>query len=148
MGLGMKTIRLIRTSTSVHGTEGILSCDNLLLYTLELPWRDNTPNISCIPAAKYQVAPRRSPKFGDTYHVQDVPQRTHILIHAGNFAGDTTQHLKSHVQGCILVGRQRGFIGHQRAVLSSRLAMNDFRDLMDKEPFQLEIIQTYSTEGN
>ena len=94
----MKTIRLIRTSTSAHGTEGILSCDNLLLYTLELPWHDNTPNMSCIPAAKYQVAPRHSHKFGDTYHVQDVPQRTHILIHSGNFAGDTQQHLKTHVQ--------------------------------------------------
>lgn len=140
----MKKIRLIRTSTSAQGTEGILSCGDLLLYTLELPWRNNNANISCIPDDAYDVIPRRSPRFGETYHVTNVPNRSHILIHSGNFAGDKDQHYKTHVQGCILLGRKRGFLAGQRAVLASRLAMNDFRNFMQNNSFTLEIIQAYT----
>ncbi|MGH1485480.1 MAG: DUF5675 family protein [Cellvibrionaceae bacterium] len=149
----MKTIQLVRIRHSDHGMEGFLSCDGLLLHTLELPWRGNQPNISCIPPPQeidkehYQVLPRRSPKFGDTYHVTGVNGRTHILIHTGNYAGDKSKQLKTHVQGCILVGRKRGFLGKQRAVLSSRLAMNDLRRYIQKEPFILEIIQACPLEA-
>ena len=60
------------------------------------------------------MARRNSPKFGpNTWEVCDVPDRTHILFHAGNRASD--------VQGCIAPGvnlRQ-----DLQGVGSSRVAM-------------------------
>ncbi|QAA81406.1 hypothetical protein EI546_06535 [Aequorivita sp. H23M31] len=66
--------------------------------TLELPWRNNAVQKSCIPAGKYQVVTRFSPKFKNHFHVLDVPGRSWILIHAGNYYTD--------ILGCILVGEK------------------------------------------
>lgn len=65
--------------------------------TLELPWKDNQRQISCIPPGTYIVVPRNSPKFSDHFHVTNVPGRSYILIHPGNY--------HTQIQGCILVGR-------------------------------------------
>ena len=64
--------------------------------TLELPWKNNQRNISCIPPGTYNVVPRNSPKFADHFHVTNVPGRSYILIHPGNYHTD--------IEGCILVG--------------------------------------------
>ena len=64
--------------------------------TLELPWRDNQRNISCIPKGRYRVVPRTSQKFGRHYHITAVPGRSSILIHPGNFYFQ--------IRGCVLVG--------------------------------------------
>lgn len=64
--------------------------------TLELPWMDNRRNISCIPADVYEVVKHISPRHGECFEIQNVPNRTHILIHAGNYYTD--------IEGCILVG--------------------------------------------
>ena len=64
--------------------------------TLELPNLDNQQNISCIPRGTYTVRRHISPTFHECFNVCDVPGRTHILIHAGNFYTD--------IKGCILVG--------------------------------------------
>ncbi|MFV0481342.1 MAG: DUF5675 family protein [Campylobacteraceae bacterium] len=66
-------------------------------YTLELPWRDNKPNISCIPTGEYKVKPRISNKYGKHFYLEGTKPRTHILIHAGNFYTQT--------EGCILLGK-------------------------------------------
>lgn len=51
----------------------------------------------CIPAGRYRVRLRNSPRFGlDTIELIMVPGRTDILMHAGNTAHDTL--------GCIAVG--------------------------------------------
>jgi hypothetical protein len=73
--------------------------DNILLAfkTLELPWKDNERKVSCIPIGKYDVVKRKSPKYGNHFHVQDVPNRDMILIHSGNYISD--------ILGCILPGR-------------------------------------------
>ena len=67
--------------------------------TLELPWLDNRRNISCIPEGEYTVLRRagHEKRKYTHFHVQDVPGRSWILIHTGNF--------NFHVQGCILVGK-------------------------------------------
>ena len=64
--------------------------------TLELPYLDNERDISCIKEGEYEVIPRRSNKFGKHFHILNVEDRDHILIHSGNFNSQT--------QGCILVG--------------------------------------------
>ena len=66
--------------------------------TLELPWLDNKRNESCIPLGDYKVAPRQSARYNKHYHIQDVPGRSFVLIHIGNFNTQT--------KGCILVGEK------------------------------------------
>lgn len=134
-------IILLRQKTSEQGTEGIISLTHLGIhfFTLELPWHDNQPQISCIPTGIYEVALRKSPRFGITYHVKQVPDRSYILIHSGNFAGDISKGLKTNVEGCILLGMKRGTIAGQRAVLSSKVACRKFMNLMQGKEFILEI---------
>ena len=135
------SIILQRQRTSDHGTEGLLSIPHLgvSLFTLELPWRDNMSSISCIPAGEYKVAMRKSPRFGLCYWVQEVENRNFILIHAGNFAGDTSKGLKSNVEGCILLGKKRGILAGQRAVLTSKPAVRELAEILENEPFNLII---------
>lgn len=58
------------------------------LYTclcLELPWLNNEHNVSCIPEGTYDVIKYSDTKHKDCFWIQDVPDRTGILIHLGNF---------------------------------------------------------------
>jgi hypothetical protein len=141
-------VNLIRMSRNNQGTIGILSTPfGFQCHTLELPWRDNQKNISCIPPGEYQTKIRISPKYGKVYHVQDVPNRTFILIHSGNWAGDVNKGYRTHVNGCILLGLQRGLLDSQIAVLNSRLAVSRFIRIMNYSDFTLNIIEK-SKGGN
>lgn len=122
-------IHLIRQRTSDQGTEGTLLIPSLgfSCFTLELPWRDNQSSISCIPTGQYDCRLRVSPRFRrELYQVRDVPNRSFVLIHSGNYAGDVSCGFKSHVEGCILLGTQRGIMHGQRAVLCSKIAVMQF----------------------
>jgi hypothetical protein len=110
-----------------------------VFVSYELPWKDNAPNISCIPVGKYKCERYISesyPKERCAYHVKDVPGRKGILLHAGNTWKDT--------QGCILIGRGRGCLyldgKDVMAVLSSRQAMQEFCDVLGDEEFVLSIV--------
>jgi len=133
-------MKLIRTDTSNEGTFGILIFNGDYVFTCELPDRENRPNLSRIPAGRYNVSMRHSPKYGKVYHVKNVPGRSHILLHHGNFAGDKTRGLRTHSAGCILLGSKRGRLYDQNAVLASRTARTKFETRMNFEPFILEVI--------
>jgi hypothetical protein len=139
----MKTVYLFRTSTSDQGTEGIVIYSGKYCYSLELPWRDNKPNISCIPKGAYEAKIRLSPRFGRVYWILEVEGRTYILIHSGNWAGREDLGYKTHTSGCILFGKYRGELQGQRAVLASRPALRQFIDTMGNEPFKLIIIEEF-----
>ena len=64
--------------------------------SLELPWKNNKRRVSCIPVGTYPTIKHVSPKFGKCFWIQDVPGRSEILIHKGNFYTNTL--------GCILPG--------------------------------------------
>lgn len=85
---------------------GELSADGVLLCnTLELPDRGNAPRVSCIPAGEYKVILNYSPAFKRVLPLLlDVPGRSGIRIHRGNWPKDST--------GCILPGenRQKGAV--------------------------------------
>jgi hypothetical protein len=73
--------------------------------TLELPWKDNLRNVSCIPEGTYTAKVRFSKKYSRHIHIQDVEGRSLILIHWGNYAGSLnpkTGH--PDIRGCVLVG--------------------------------------------
>lgn len=98
----MRSLKIIRLQSDSKQTLGLgYVFDGLeKVYefkTLELPWLDNQRNISCIRAGKYKVEKRISPKFGWTFHIKNVRDRSHILIHSGNYY--------SQIEGCILVGK-------------------------------------------
>ncbi len=64
--------------------------------TMELPFKNNSRNVSCIPTGKYKVNPRNSEKYGDHYIVEDVLMRDYILIHPANYY--------TQLRGCIAIG--------------------------------------------
>jgi len=150
MGKNVKTIDvyLTRHHRSDQGTEGVLSVPELFFscFALELPWRDNIPNISCILAGTYPVAWRVSKRFS-AFHIQNVPNRSYILIHSGNFAGDVTKGFKTHVQGCVLLGQRAGFLEGQRAVLVSRNMVRRFNALLEGKEARV-IIRDPREDGN
>lgn len=141
----MNNVTIFRIRRSDHGTEGVLVFDDFRCFVLELPWRDNQRNISCIPAGEYDVTIRISPKYGRIYWVLQVEDRSYILIHSGNWAGDEQKGLKTHTNGCILLGTKRGYLAGQRAVLLSRKAIRKFMDKLQGNDFKLQIIEVLST---
>jgi hypothetical protein len=64
--------------------------------TLELPWKSNQKQISCIPEGEYAVRRRLSAKHGMHFELVNVPGRDLILIHPANFI--------SQLRGCIAPG--------------------------------------------
>jgi len=88
-------------------TKGRLTVENgFTCDTLELAWKMNLIQTSCIPVGTYQVIPRFSQKYGNHLHVTGVVGRSFILIHWGNYAGSANP-VTGHpdIKGCILVGR-------------------------------------------
>ena len=87
---------LLRTY-STNGTNGEIFLNDTpvtICFTIELPWLNNKPRVSCIPEGKYGIVPRNSTKFGDHFLLKNVPERSLILIHPAN---DAVRELK----GCI-----------------------------------------------
>ncbi len=77
------------------GTNGELYARNSFqCYTIELPWKDNQPQVSCIPPGRYELKKRYSPRFKDHLLVGLVPGRSLVLLHPANDA------LKE-LRGCI-----------------------------------------------
>ena len=123
-------------------TLGVLyvEVDNSIVFecaTLELPWRDNARRVSCIPAQTYKSRLRKaaeSPSRNyDHVILKDVPNRTFILIHAGNFHW--------HIQGCILVGST-----HQDINKDGLLDVPNSRATMTKLMATLEKYVSYEDE--
>lgn len=139
----MDKIKLIRYESSDEGTFGAFIVNSLIFHVAELPWRGNQQSISCIPPGEYECEIVESPKFGHVYHVKDVPNRSHILIHSGNYVGDKTKGLKTDSYGCILPGMKRGSLSGQKVVLSSRDALNSIMTELGNKPFKLVIIEMF-----
>ena len=100
------------------------------LRTLERPWKNNEPFLSCIPTGLYKCKRFHSQKFGNTFEVTGVSGRDAILFHSGNVVDDT--------HGCILLGCRNGGSG---AILESKKAMELFlEELKEVESFDLWIL--------
>lgn len=107
------------------GTFGVLALGAQEWYTVERPWDDNKPSVSCIPAGTYEL------KLGafysgdgiggkpdyPAYELLNVPGRALIKIHKANLA--------SQVKGCIAVGKELGAEGGVWCVHNSRQAFDE-----------------------
>ena len=70
-----------------EGTNGTLFIEGIFFcFTIELPWRDNKRNISCIPVGAYEIDTRFSKKFQHHLIVKNVKGRSFILFHPANDA--------------------------------------------------------------
>jgi hypothetical protein len=137
----MKTVRIERQDHGDEGTFGVLTVDDLKLFTGELPWRDNKEGISCIPAGFYICVFTMSQKFGrKLYLVEGMHRREGIRIHPANLMGDRAKGFKAEMNGCIALGKNLGILHQQKAVLLSVAAMDEFENYMKGESFNLEIV--------
>lgn len=98
----MKKAVIIRLNADDRQTLGRLylfdGLDNVFnCTTLELPFKANLRNISCVPPGQYEVKPRNSKKYGDHYIIENVHERSYILLHVANYYTD--------LRGCIGVGK-------------------------------------------
>lgn len=140
----MKIVRLIRGQSTDQGTFGGLIFGTNVVHTVELPWRNNARQRSCIPAGAYPCSIVNSPRFGHVYGVANVPGRSHILIHSANVAGDVDMGWDSQLHGCIAPAERLGAIKNtagrmQLAGLVSRPALRRLMAWADGQPFTLEI---------
>ena len=119
-------LQVVRTQFGTDATNGILLVDNVFeAYTLEDQYQAvKVMHETCIPEGTYNIKFRTVGSFSERYkkkygnahygmlHLQDVPNFTYILIHAGN--------TDEHTSGCLIVGETQqdldisddGFIGH------------------------------------
>jgi hypothetical protein len=112
-------LKLIRIYGQM-GTNGYLIHEReVVCKTIELPWKQNQPSVSCIPEGEYQIRKRRSARFGLHLEVVDVPNRSHILFHPANLAW-------KELRGCIAPVME---LSGEGMGLYSRVAMQRLMDL-------------------
>jgi len=112
-------LRLERFAYTPLGTFGWLTAGTFTCYTVERPWVENKPFVSCIPEGCYDLAPTTFNRGGyRTLEVANVDGRTDILFHRGNTYAD--------VQGCIALGTEFGPKGDMLGVWNSRVAWSQF----------------------
>jgi len=125
-------MRIERFAYTKYGTLGTLLLGDFSCYTIELPWKGNERRVSCIPTGIYPITRHKSPKFGDTIWIQDVPGRSEILIHVANSPKD--------ILGCIGPGNDYGWWDERKelAVWNSSRTMKQL--LAENTPEYLEIL--------
>lgn len=129
-------LRLERKIAANNAVIGVLTGLSVPIYTLEDAWRNNAPNVSCIPPGTYKVKPHGweegTPfKYKRVWQLQNVPGRSAILIHSGNKHQDT--------QGCILVGLGAQISQTQSMVNDSKLALEILRREIGERFFTIVI---------
>jgi len=92
-------------------------------YSLELVNLNNMPNVSCVLEGRYKAFRYVHPKKGKSFVLQDVPDRSDVMWHAGNYASGS--HLDT--EGCTLPGRY-----FQDINADGNIDICDSRNTMDK----------------
>lgn len=123
-------IVLERFAYTPMGTFGRLNINGWECYTVERPWHNNQPFISCIPEGIYTLQKTVTPSHGNTFILHNSDLDVHkykqdsgryaILIHSGNTMDD--------IEGCIAPGESLGYVHNKWAVLNSRNTMRQIRD--------------------
>ncbi len=70
-----------------------------------------------IPAGTYKVEPFSGTKYKNVYELKNVPGRTYILIHAGNYHENT--------EGCLMPGKNWGVLKNFHYYVSNSKAALD-----------------------
>jgi Family of unknown function (DUF5675) len=117
-------LELIRKYFPLGTTGQIFDRRSLITYSIELPWKNNLAQVSCIPEGRYRIIKRYNEHFGPHFAVMGVPGRKDILIHPANDA-------LLELRGCIAPVSM--LIGEAEAKgLKSREALHNLVVLTDK----------------
>ncbi len=139
-----KVIDIFRTTGAPSRAQrGVLCMDGEpLCVTLELPWRENAKDISCIPAGIYTCRRtfKRTTKGGmeipETFEIMRVSNRSGVLFHVGNYPHDT--------HGCILLGTSFATASPDPMICQSTSAFRNFmKEMQEVNDFSLRIINAY-----
>ena len=120
---------ILRIEHNPEKTLGVLVLEGkVFCWTLELPWRRNRQDISCIPEGFYMAKKVQTEKHGKSYLVLHVPDRSEILVgHIGNTHVDT--------EGCILFGSYPSYWEGRRSVMASEKAVTAFHEATQGEDY-------------
>jgi hypothetical protein len=132
-----KHMWLWRFPSTIYGTFGVL-LDGFIPFcvAIEREWRNNQKNVSCFPDGDYVCQRVLSPKFGDTFEITNIPNRTHCLFHKGNIDDDS--------HGCVILGEQYESVLDSYGVVSSGKAFKEFLDrTKDMNSFMLHVRWVY-----
>ena len=130
-------IHLERFAYASAGALGRLYLPDQTLFTVEPPWQDNQPDMSCIPEGLYRVRRDKTGKHR-WWQVLEVPARHAIEIHPANYF--ITPDGKQELHGCIAPGLRLN-PNHQASVLSSRKACERMLDILGDADWELKITQ-------
>ncbi|MCW5591069.1 MAG: hypothetical protein KIS74_03120 [Burkholderiales bacterium] len=104
------------------------------IFTLELPWRENQPQVSCIPIGSWTCRRVVSPRWGETFDIK-VPGRSLIRFHWGNTEDDTL--------GCVLTARTFDPVKGINGAVDSKQAFGELMaTLKGVDKFTLHVINT------
>lgn len=134
----MHTVRIARLESNyINGTFGVLLIDGkVFCVTLEPPDELNKVNESCIPTGQYMCKRYKSKRYPNTFQIMNVPNRSKILFHPGNFVDNT--------EGCILLARKFGVLGKGRGILNSGGTFKQFMEIFNGvDKFHLTINEYY-----
>lgn len=133
----MEALILARVADSGLAMYGVLIHGRApFAVTLERPWKENRRKISCVPAGTYECRRVKSPRFGNTFQVMDVPGRSEILFHKGNLEDDT--------EGCILVGEAFNPVLGRPGITQSGEGFAEFLQLLQMtQRFPLTIVDAW-----
>jgi len=84
----------------MEGVDKLFECCAIELPKIFIPYPVNAQNVTCIPEGEYKVEKYFSPTKGRCFLLKNVPGRTMVEIHKGNFATGE----KVDTEGCILPG--------------------------------------------
>ncbi len=111
----------------VFGTVDMMHKDGFVeesFFSVECPWENNAPFLSCIPEGDYTLYPAESPSKGLQYHI-GTATRTNCMFHVANKA--------SELEGCIGLGVDLGILDSEWSVTNSRKAIDLFNKTLDED---------------
>lgn len=116
-------VEVIRLEEGPEGAFGVMKISKTVFCsTLEPQDLLNKSFASNIPAPQQYLCKRRNSRWGETFEVIGVPDRTDILFHPGNLLVDT--------DGCIILGQYVGKLRGERAVRNSGTTFRRFMETM------------------
>ena len=100
------------------GTFGRLLLDNgKEVFTVEPPWENNDPMVSCIPEGTYPASRGTFQNRYEDLELHNVPGRSKVEMHGANWAHQ--------LKGCIAPGMEIGWLDGERCVLRSQTALRN-----------------------
>jgi len=123
---------VIQSSSFADCTIGRMWYEDFQCFTLELPWKDNKTDISCIPGGWYECRKIISPSNGECVEILNVIGRTNVQVHSANF---TRQ-----ILGCVAVGDSLKFLDRDTIpdVTNSKATLKKLLTALPKA-FRLEV---------